>query len=76
MNYLDVETAKKIVCSLSAEIPYVPRAQSARCPLCGNWGDRIYNCTRHLKNGNIHRYFACPDCGFKFKAVEMPECMA
>lgn len=71
MDYLNIETARIVVEALSKETEYNSNTCSAKCPLCGNWGKRIYHCTKHTKNGNIHRYFVCEDCGFRYKAIEI-----
>lgn len=67
--YFDVETARKIVTNLEQAPSYVESTSSARCPLCGNWGERVYHCVKKLKNGKMGRYFVCPECGYRFKSI-------
>lgn len=47
---------------------YIEAASSAKCPLCGNWGDPIHKCLKRLPGGKTRRYFECPECGFRFSA--------
>ena len=65
-GYLSIESAKEFV--RRSRIISEFRNGGARCPLCGNWGTRVYACVKITSSGKARRYFRCPDCGYKYAA--------
>lgn len=67
-RYLSVEVAVDAVRRFNIISEYNPAVGSAKCPMCGEWGNRIYNCVKKMKSGKLRRYFVCPTCGHKYGA--------
>lgn len=69
MDYFSIRTATLIVRLLKSEARYIPSLSSAKCPLCGNWGERANNASRR-RTDRVYRYFKCPECGYQYVAYE------
>lgn len=68
MEYLSVESAQAIVRRARLVAEYTPGV-GARCPLCGDWGERLYRCVVRPAGDRIERrYHICVACQWKFRS--------
>lgn len=67
-KYLSVGEAQEVTRRIRIISEYRPDLSSARCPLCGEWGNSIHKCVKKMKSGKLRRYFVCPSCGYKYSA--------